>query len=729
MANRLLSLPFAAPELTQAFGNNTLASLPVTPGRRVPDEEIDLLAQIRAFGFSASEPGGIWDATLPHPTVDGEKVTNGEFLSDLDGWTDTSTGAGTAAWSSGAAELVRTDAANSGILRQTISTTPGGWHEVEFLAADAAIKCGVGTSALDDSLADQTGNAGTTKAFGFTATTATTHVYFIPTTDATTARLNRVSVKEIDLANVVVFADRAGTTPASLNGVIGMVLDKRFGLALGAELVNGTFDTGITGWADFAAGADMSYAWDAANQRISVTRTGAGINNRPAHPFPVTAGKFYKFVIGANGGNDAAFGFANSDGGSIFSGGGAQTIGTTASKSFIFQASATGTAYLLLWCAVGSTWFDNISVRELPGNHLVAPTDANRPLWSARENLLTYTEQFDNAVWTKEGATVSSNVIVGPDGQTTADKLVEDTTVSGTNHRAYNNSNLIGVVGLFTASIYAKAGERSQFHLRMPGGSDAQYVLFNLETETYIDSTDGAGFATITSVGDGWYRCSVSATTDGSIGSYLHVCMHDDLGNRVYTGDGVSGMYFSDGQFAPGPNPKNYQRVAAADDYDAAGWPRYALGDGVNKMLQAAYAITYPFDVMLATRQVSYISGALLCSGVTNAGGSIQQLGGSPIIRMFSGTGLSIDNFDIGLDGIITARFAEAESKLALNNEEYVEGDTGSYPVGGVTLFALYDGSNFSNTRLYRLVMREGTLTDDQIATVRQWCNEGLNVL
>lgn len=42
---------------------------------------------------------------------------------------------------------------------------------------------------------------------------------------------------------------------------------------------------------------------------------------------------------------------------------------------------------------------------------------------SPRQNLCKYSEQFDNAAWTKTGVTVSANTTVSPDGATTADTI------------------------------------------------------------------------------------------------------------------------------------------------------------------------------------------------------------------------------------------------------------------------------------------------------------------
>jgi hypothetical protein len=57
------------------------------------------------------------------------------------------------------------------------------------------------------------------------------------------------------------------------------------------------------------------------------------------------------------------------------------------------------------------------------GNHRFQTTSANRPVVSARVNLLTKTEEFNDSVWVKDGVgtTVTANQAVAPDGQLTAD--------------------------------------------------------------------------------------------------------------------------------------------------------------------------------------------------------------------------------------------------------------------------------------------------------------------
>ena len=61
-------------------------------------------------------------------------------------------------------------------------------------------------------------------------------------------------------------------------------------------------------------------------------------------------------------------------------------------------------------------------------------------------NLLTYSEQFDNAAWTKSGVTVTANTTISPDGTQNADKLT------------INNDDSSGKVKWQTNQVMVKKG-------------------------------------------------------------------------------------------------------------------------------------------------------------------------------------------------------------------------------------------------------------------------------
>jgi hypothetical protein len=124
-----------------------------------------------------------------------------------------------------------------------------------------------------------------------------------------------------------------------------------------------------------------------------------------------------------------------------------------------------------------------------------------------RTNLLTYSEEFDDAAWTKTGLTLTGSQ-TDPNGGTTA--FLATATATSSSY-FYQSTTTAGCV-----SIYAKAGTRSKFSII--NGLFAQGAEFNLATQTTIVSGAGS-LAKIESVGGGWFRCSVflSSITDAII--------------------------------------------------------------------------------------------------------------------------------------------------------------------------------------------------------------------
>jgi hypothetical protein len=128
-----------------------------------------------------------------------------------------------------------------------------------------------------------------------------------------------------------------------------------------------------------------------------------------------------------------------------------------------------------------------------------------------RTNLLLRSEEF-GTTWVSTRASVTANSIVAPDGSLTADKITEDTTAAAT-HLLTQVGTLISIVGSrYTYSVYAKADGRNWIVLS-PGGSWG-YAWFDISAGALGTVIDGGGATTasITNVGNGWYRCVVSAT-------------------------------------------------------------------------------------------------------------------------------------------------------------------------------------------------------------------------
>lgn len=163
-------------------------------------------------------------------------------------------------------------------------------------------------------------------------------------------------------------------------------------------------------------------------------------------------------------------------------------------------------------------------------------------------NLLTYSQEFGS--WTLGNVSISPNVIAAPDGTTTADKIVENTS-SGVQHLTYQTITVVAGA-VYTYSVYAKAAEWTSFQMQM--GTSGALGTFNLSTVTATKS-GSATSATITAVtgAPGWYRCVLVAPAIASGTMYIYKT------SSTYTGDGASGIYVWGAQVVRGAVPGDYK--------------------------------------------------------------------------------------------------------------------------------------------------------------------------
>jgi hypothetical protein len=177
-------------------------------------------------------------------------------------------------------------------------------------------------------------------------------------------------------------------------------------------------------------------------------------------------------------------------------------------------------------------------------------------------NLVTYSEQFDNAGWTKTNATVTANTTTAPDGTVTADLMYPTTT--GT-YRATLQSNS-GVSGqVYTASFYIKsAGFQWVSLMTSAGGNIGVYF----DVINGVKGTESIGTGTITSVGNGWFRCTITTTASSST-IYSGVTVVDANNSITATTSGTSGVYIWGAQLEVGSTATAYMVSGASNGFRA----------------------------------------------------------------------------------------------------------------------------------------------------------------
>ena len=162
-------------------------------------------------------------------------------------------------------------------------------------------------------------------------------------------------------------------------------------------------------------------------------------------------------------------------------------------------------------------------------------------------NLLSYSEQVENAYWNKYQLSVTANNTTAPNGTNTADLITQTGAGAGT----FYVYPFDYVSGLYTSSCYFKKGTSNIALIEGNPTSSAYSVSFNLDTEVITINGAGTVSADIESVGNGWYRCSVVANVNASVG-YVAYGLLGSVNDTMY----VWGAQLVEGSVA-----KDYQKT------------------------------------------------------------------------------------------------------------------------------------------------------------------------
>jgi hypothetical protein len=214
------------------------------------------------------------------------------------------------------------------------------------------------------------------------------------------------------------------------------------------------------------------------------------------------------------------------------------------------------------------------------------PCVSNDYISTSPANLLGFTEEFENAAWTKSNSFVQTNLLlnsenfgttwvntessetlnvaVAPNGTMTADKLVENTS---TNFHAIEQTvtSLSAVVHTF--SVYAKYTERNiQIFFGFNDVTGNPHANFDLQNGT-VGTTGGTITASIQSVGDGWYRCiaTITSAVTSDFQCFVNLISSTSAARAAsYTGNGTSGALLWGAQLVQGATAGDYMQTGAS---------------------------------------------------------------------------------------------------------------------------------------------------------------------
>jgi hypothetical protein len=349
---------------------------------------------------------------------------------------------------------------------------------------------------------------------------------------------------------------------------------------------------------------------------------------------------------------------------------------------------------------------------------------------SARVNLLTKTEQFDDAVWVKNNSTITANTTVAPDGTTTADTM-----------RCVALGADCWVNQLASPSGIAYTGSCRFKYIDNPWvafSNSGFFCFFNIQTGTL--GTVGNGSATITDVGNGWYQCTWNQTDTTQTGP-LRIRMAGANGSPTTTPANAS-VYIWGADSRPtnqGVNLPVYQRVNTSTDYDSTGFPVYIKPNGSNQFMQTNsinFTATDKMTVWQGVRKIDngsrFIYELSANAGVNNGVFSLEHFSDAKIYAISRGTSSSILGTGVLSTTLTTVVTNQTDISAPLNrlrlDGAQVAQNTGSQGTGNYGNYPAYfysrAGTSFYfNGNDYGSIARGAASTAAQIANGETYIN------
>lgn len=259
-------------------------------------------------------------------------------------------------------------------------------------------------------------------------------------------------------------------------------------------------------------------------------------------------------------------------------------------------------------------------------------------------NIVPYSEQFDNAAWTKIRINVSANYSTSPDGTQNADLIYPNSTGED-----FVYQNITGSTNQ-TNSIYVKAAGKNYCWLLTHAGNVGPY--FNLSNGTI--TSDPTGTATITSVGNGWYRITVSTSTGSS---YIGIGPCDVANTSTATPNGMDGILVWGAQDEASSYPTSYIPTTSSSATRVADAGTTSLSSAIVNAAEGVLFLdfqplnvidAYPVDFQLQYNGTSAVNGL-----------TIYQSGNTPAITVRSGG-------SIIFSAALTATTAGTRNKIAI---------------------------------------------------------------
>ena len=340
-----------------------------------------------------------------------------------------------------------------------------------------------------------------------------------------------------------------------------------------------------------------------------------------------------------------------------------------------------------------------------------------------RTNLITYSEDFSDAYWTKSGVSLTDGFI-SPDGTSNAFKLIED----GTNafHGFYQNANISLPIGKITMSIFVKANGRDYFQLRTGSAAGITgaplYANFDLTNDSVTATSSGVNDAKIESYTNNWKKISISFTiTSGSSASLVFqpITTSSAAIGETYQGDGTSGVYIYGAQLEQGSYPTSYIPTNGSTVTRLAD---AANGSGNSEVFNDSEGVLFADIAALANdgnaRRISISDG----SSSNNVYLSCRATANQVRANISGSYDKTITISDVLLYGKLLIKYKSGDISFWVNGFE-VDASTSSISLSGLNTLNFDGGLGFQDFygKTKEIAYYDEILTDEELETLTSY--------
>jgi hypothetical protein len=269
--------------------------------------------------------------------------------------------------------------------------------------------------------------------------------------------------------------------------------------------------------------------------------------------------------------------------------------------------------------------------------------------------LVTNSEAFNLGLWNLArtsafGSGSIANSTTAPNGTLTADYIQQASGQTGSGGAFIFLPYTAGQS--YTLSVYAKKAENNYLRLGFATGTGGTILFGNFDLNTGVPGTPDAGITqTIESVGDGWYRCTATTTSQITTSAGTTFIYQSSTFNSVVTTP-LQGIFIWGAQLVEGTDAKPYFATTNRQDV-----PRldYRNADGT--------VSTCP-RLLLEPQRTNSIRNSTMVGAVAGSPGTLptnwNQSGGGGLTTTISlGTENGLSYVDIRYNGTATQSFLE----------------------------------------------------------------------